>query len=209
MDISSFDTNVNNDKNYSLHNNLLSSVSNPRSIKQVPTVITNEITPKTPCSNQKSSGRCWIFAAMNMIRRQIIIDKKLPDSFELSQSYIFFYDKLERMNYNLNLIAGLKENGHNWDDRIVQHVLKEPFGDGGQWVMFTNIANKYGIVPKECYPESTHSSNSTGVNMVLSRMFRTFVKQLYYNSKQYNLNNFYLIKLLAICSFLFGIIVSL
>ena len=57
-------------KNYSLHNNLLSSVSMPRMATHVPTVLTKEVTPKTPCSNQKSSGRCWIFAALNMIRRQ-------------------------------------------------------------------------------------------------------------------------------------------
>ena len=85
-----------------------------------------------------------------MLRRQLITDKKLPDSFEFSQSYVFFYDKLERMNYNLKLVEDLKNNNHEWDSRVIQHILKEPFGDGGQWVMFTNIANKYGLIPKGC-----------------------------------------------------------
>ena len=94
--------------NYSLHNNLLSSVSTPRHVNQVPKIITKEVSPKTPCTNQKSSGRCWIFAALNMLRRKVIKDNKLPESFEFSQSYLFFFDKLERMNYNLNLLESLK-----------------------------------------------------------------------------------------------------
>ena len=178
-----------NDRNYSLHNNLLSSVSTPRLVNQVPKVLTKEVTPKTPCANQKSSGRCWIFAAVNMLRRQLISDKKLPDSFEFSQSYVFFYDKLERMNYNLNLVENLKNSNRTWDDRVIQHILKEPFGDGGQWVMFTNVANKYGLIPQDVYPESVHSSNSAGVNMVLSRMFRTFVKDIFHNSANYQRNS--------------------
>ena len=166
--------------NYSLHNNLLSSVSTPRTLEHIPSVITNEITPTLSCANQKSSGRCWIFAAVNMLRRELISQKILPDSFEFSQSYVFFYDKLERMNYNLKLVEDLKEE-NNYDSRVIQHILKEPFGDGGQWVMFTNIANKYGLVPRDVYPESVHSSSSRGVNKVLSRMFRTYVKDIYTN----------------------------
>ena len=72
--------------------------------------------------------------------------------------------------------------------------VKEPFGDGGQWVMFTNIANKYGLVPQDVYPESVHSSSSRGVNKVLSRMFRTYVKDIYTNkpySRQISLQKTY------------------
>lgn len=179
--------------NYSLHNNLLSSVSTPRTLEHIPSVITNEITPTLSCANQKSSGRCWIFAAVNMLRRELISQKILPDSFEFSQSYVFFYDKLERMNYNLKLVEDLKEE-NNYDSRVIQHILKEPFGDGGQWVMFTNIANKYGLVPQDVYPESVHSSSSRGVNKVLSRMFRTYVKDIYTNkpySRQISLQKTY------------------
>ena len=179
MDFGSFKRQKN--ANYSLHNNLLSSVSTPRTTEQIPNIFTKEVTPTTESTNQQSTGRCWIFAALNMLRRSIIKEHKLPDNFEFSQSYIFFYDKLERMNYNLKLIETLKSENAPIDDRTVQHILKEPFGDGGQWVMFTNIANKYGLVPKSSYPESTHSSNSTGVNMVLDRMFRTYVKDIYNN----------------------------
>ena len=90
------------------------------------------------------------------------------------------------MNYNLKLLEDLSQEKRDWDDRVVQHLLKEPFGDGGQWVMFTNVANKYGLIPKDSYPESLHSSNSAGVNMVLSRMFRTFANNYYNHRKDYS-----------------------
>ena len=187
MDISKLEPPSNT--NYSLHNNLLSSVSTPRIKNAVPHVITKEIVPSTSCANQQQSGRCWIFAAVNMLRRNVIATKKIPESFEFSQSYVFFFDKLERMNYNLSLIERLKQEDNEINSRIVQHILKEPFGDGGQWVMFTNIVNKYGLVPKEVYPESLHSGKSAGVNMVLSRMFRTMVKDIYSEGSQFNKND--------------------
>jgi len=168
--------------NYSLHNNLLSAVSTPRTSEQIPNIFTKEVAPPVCSTNQKNTGRCWIFAALNMLRRSVIKENNLPENFEFSQSYLFFYDKLERMNYNLGLIEKFKQSKYSINDRIVQHLLKEPFGDGGQWVMFTNIANKYGLVPKEAYPESTHSNNSNGINMVLNRMFRTYAKDIYNNN---------------------------
>ena len=75
--------------NYALHNNLLSSVGLPRKTHQVPSVLTKEVTPKTPCTNQKSSGRCWIFAALNMLRREVIRNKKLPESFSVFTKLCF------------------------------------------------------------------------------------------------------------------------
>ena len=168
--------------NYSLHNNLLSAVSTPRTSEQIPNIFTKEVVPPVCSTNQKNTGRCWIFAALNMLRRSVIKENNLSENFEFSQSYLFFYDKLERMNYNIGLIEKFKQSNYSINDRIIQHLLKEPFGDGGQWVMFTNIANKYGLVPKESYPESTHSNNSTGINMVLNRMFRTYAKDIYNNN---------------------------
>ena len=79
MDLNSFTRPENT--NYSLHNNLLSSVSTPRTITQVPSIMTKEITPNTSCANQKRTGRCWIFAAVNMLRRSVITDTKIPESF--------------------------------------------------------------------------------------------------------------------------------
>ena len=143
MDISRLERPAN--KNFTLHNNLLSSVTNVRDTTHIPSVITKEVSPPVTCTNQKGSGRCWIFAALNMIRRNVMRENKFKDSFEFSQSHVFFYDKLERMNYNLKLVEDLKSNGGNVSDRLIQHLLKEPFCDGGQWVMFTNVIKKYGF----------------------------------------------------------------
>ena len=173
-----FDQNIPTEVGYALHNNLLSQVSTPRGTSFTPRIF-KEVKPTITCTNQKSSGRCWIFAALNMLRRDLMTKKKLPPNFQFSQSYMFFWDKLERMNYNLKLVKKWLSSGKDINSREVQHILKEPFGDGGQWVMFANLVNKYGVVPQDAYPESTHSSASTGVNLVLSRMFRNFVLQLW------------------------------
>jgi len=113
-----------------------------------------------------------------MLRRDLIQDKKLGSDFEFSQSYIFFWDKLERMNYNIQLLRKWKKEECDMQDRKVQHVLKDPFCDGAQWVMFENLVRRYGVVPKDVYPESVHSSNTRGLNMVLCQMFRQYATQI-------------------------------
>ena len=169
--------------NVSLHNNLLSNVSVVRSTTFAPQkscFVT--VKPEIICTNQKSSGRCWIFAGLNMLRRHIIKKLALPNNFQFSQSYLFFYDKLERMNYNIVLLRKWIDADKTKNSREVQHLLKEPFGDGGQWAMFANLINKYGVVPQYAYPESFHSSNSRGVNTALNRLFRNFANKMLTNT---------------------------
>jgi len=129
-----------------------------------------QVTPRTKVSDQKSSGRCWEFAAHNVIRRAMIEKFNLPLDWEFSQSFFFFWDKFERMNYNmLRIIDTVLEP---CDSRIVQHLLSDPTCDGGQWDMFCNIVAKHGMVPKAVYPESVHSSKTRALNTVLKRLFR-------------------------------------
>ncbi|MFA7032060.1 MAG: C1 family peptidase [Bacilli bacterium] len=123
-----------------------------------------------PATNQKSSGRCWIFAATNLLR-EIIAKRCKITNFELSQSYLALYDKLEKINYALETIIDLL--GCEDDDRTLQFVLKNGVGDGGQWDMFVNLVKKYGLVPKSAMDESyissaTHSLN-TLINFNISR----------------------------------------
>ena len=178
MDVSQFRVDENT-QNVSLHNNLLSNVSLVRKSTFAPQKSCfTTVKPEIVCTNQKSSGRCWIFAGLNMLRRRIIEKLSLPNSFQFSQSYLFFYDKLERMNYNLTLLKRWMDDGKTKESREVQHLLKEPFGDGGQWAMFANLIEKYGVVPQYAYPESFHSSNSRGVNTVLDRMFRNYANKM-------------------------------
>lgn len=177
MDISTFNS---PGDVYTLHNNLLSNVATPRRQTFAPRQeFFEQVKPSITCTNQKSSGRCWIFAALNMLRRPFIKEMSLSGDFQFSQSHLFFYDKLERMNYNIGLLQKWIGEGKTKSSREVQHLLKEPFGDGGQWAMFANLVRKYGVVPQYAYPESFHTSNSRGVNMVLTRMFRNFARVMF------------------------------
>ncbi|EGD80166.1 bleomycin hydrolase [Salpingoeca rosetta] len=127
-------------------------------------------------TNQKSSGRCWLFAAANCMRLAMKEKYNLPDDFELSQSYLFFWDKLERANYFTNAI--LETLDEDLDGRLVQHLLSDPLGDGGQWDMAVNIVLKYGIVPKSQYPESFSSCNTRHMNAFLTAKLRDFACDL-------------------------------
>ena len=98
------------------------------------------VKPHLKITNQKSSGRCWLFAALNVVRREICLKYNLSD-FEFSQSHLFFWDKLERMNYNLECI--IQTRAQDINSRLVQHLLGDPTCDGGQWDMITNSVNKY------------------------------------------------------------------
>ena len=118
---------------------------------------------------QKHSGRCWMFAALNTFRFKVIHDLNLK-TFELSQAYPFFYDKLEKSNYFLESILETLDEPTN--GRLISYLLQAPVGDGGQWDMFCNLVEKYGLVPKSAYPESTISSNSREMNAYLTEKLR-------------------------------------
>ncbi len=106
-------------------------------------------------TDQKASGRCWLFAGLNTMRYEIM--KKLNlKTFELSQNYQMFYDKLEKANYFLESV--LKTAGEPLDGRLVNFLLQNPLQDGGQWDMFAALIEKYGCVPKYVMPETYHSS---------------------------------------------------
>lgn len=132
-------------------------------------LFSNTIKPRLPITSQKASGRCWIFAALNVARREMVEKYNLKD-FEFSQTYLFFWDKLERFNYNLGVIIENKDL--EVDDRLIKHVVNDPLCDGGQWDMIVNIVEKYGLVPKSCYGETRHSENSRELNEVLKKKFR-------------------------------------
>ncbi|KNZ49087.1 bleomycin hydrolase [Puccinia sorghi] len=129
----------------------------------------------TPVTNQKSSGRCWLFATCNVLRMGIVKKFNLGD-FELSQSYLFFYDTLEKANYYLESMIDLADEPI--DARIVSHLSSSPEGDGGQWDMVVGLIEKYGVVPKAVYDESYHSSNSGGLKTFLTSKLRDFALEL-------------------------------
>lgn len=126
-----------------------------------------------PVSNQKSSGRCWIFACLNVIRIPFIKHFNI-DEFEFSQSYIFFWDKIERSYYFLNLIVETARRDEKVDGRLVSYLLSKPVNDGGQWDMLVNLINKHGLIPKKSFPESISSEASLQVNAILTSKLREF-----------------------------------
>ncbi|BAL61564.1 C1 family peptidase [Melissococcus plutonius] len=120
-------------------------------------------------ANQKQSGRCWMFAALNTFRHKILNGFKLKD-FELSQNYTFFWDKYEKANYFYeNIIATA---GKPLTSREVSFLLATPQQDGGQWDMIVSLFQKYGVVPKSAMPEASNSSNSSSLNEYLNKKLR-------------------------------------
>ncbi|KAJ7925193.1 peptidase C1B, bleomycin hydrolase [Mycena leptocephala] len=122
-----------------------------------------------PITSQKSSGRCWLFASTNTMRYDVMRKLNLKD-FQISQSYLFFYDKLNKANYYLELSIELADRP--LDDRVVSFLASDLISDGGQWDMVVNLVDNYGIVPQSVYPESTHSSLSGPLNALLKTKLR-------------------------------------
>ncbi|MEC7104691.1 MAG: C1 family peptidase [Candidatus Thermoplasmatota archaeon] len=126
-------------------------------------------------TNQRRSGRCWLFATLNLFRVGAMKKMNLK-KFEFSQAHIHFWDKLERANHFLEAI--LETSDRPVDDRTIHFLLSDPIGDGGQWNMATNLIRKHGLVPMSAYPES-HSSSSTGsMNTVLKDILRTTASEI-------------------------------
>lgn len=122
-----------------------------------------------PITAQGSSGRCWIFASTNVFRVALMKKHNL-DSFELSQSYIFFWDKIEKVNWFLEQIIETAEQ--DIDSRVVQTLLHDIVSDGGQWDMVYDIVAKYGLVPQSLYPDSWNASNSSVLNTIIKTKLR-------------------------------------
>ncbi|MGV3050850.1 aminopeptidase C [Streptococcus hyovaginalis] len=150
------------------HNGLLKSLETRQSAVENDHVFSVDLT-KDAVSNQKASGRCWMFAALNTFRHKLITEFKL-DNFELSQAHTFFWDKYEKSNWFLeNIIATADQE---LGSRKVKFLLDVPQQDGGQWDMVVSLFEKYGVVPKAAYPESISSSNSRELNQYLNKLLR-------------------------------------
>ena len=103
-------------------------------------------------TDQKSSGRCWMFTGMNVLRNQAIRKHNLPADFQFSQAYLFFYDQLEKSN--LFLQAMIDTYKKPMTDQEVEWLFKNPIGDGGQFTGVANLIDKYGLVPADVMPET-------------------------------------------------------
>ncbi|HEY6501304.1 MAG TPA: C1 family peptidase [Streptosporangiaceae bacterium] len=120
-------------------------------------------------TNQERSGRCWLFAGLNLLRVGVMRATGLKD-FEFSQNYTMFWDKLERANYFLEAI--IETADRDLGDRTVAFLLDSAASDGGQWNMFAALVAKHGLVPKAQMPETQSSSNTGRMNSILRYQLR-------------------------------------
>ena len=150
------------------HNGLLTSLEKRNSAVENTPVFSLDLT-KDKVSDQKASGRCWMFAALNTFRHKMIAGFQLED-FELSQAHTFFWDKYEKSNWFLEQVLATADQGLT--SRKVKFLLDTPQQDGGQWDMVVSLFEKYGFVPKSVYPESISSSNSRELNQILNKLLR-------------------------------------
>ncbi|XP_046418084.1 bleomycin hydrolase isoform X1 [Neodiprion fabricii] len=130
-----------------------------------------------PITNQKNSGRCWIFATLNVMRIPFMQQHNLEE-FEFSQGYLFFWDKLERCNYFLHNMVKAARSGESVNGRLVSWLLHDPTCDGGQWDMIVNLINRHGLVPKKLFPESFSCESTMRMNSLLKSKLREFGKAL-------------------------------
>lgn len=128
-----------------------------------------------PITNQRRSGRCWLFASTNVFRVAIMKRYNL-ENFELSQAYLFYWDKLEKANWFLEQIIDTADE--DLDGRLVQALLGDIVSDGGQWDMVYNLVEKYGLVPQTLYPDSWNAMNSSILNSVIKTKLREFALKL-------------------------------
>jgi bleomycin hydrolase len=139
-------------------------------------------------TDQKDTGRCWLFAFLNIIRFKMIKKYNLLPSFEFSQNYLFFYDKLEKANYYLNFIVdnysvNLETLNYNTETVKVIHMLQNLTDDGGHWNIFVNLIEKYGIIPKSNMDEDFHSSNSKELEIFYDDFLRKCAHKIKTTSK--------------------------
>ena len=150
------------------HNGLLASLEKRSAAVENTPVFSLDLT-KDKVSDQKASGRCWMFAALNTFRHKMIAGFQLED-FELSQAHTFFWDKYEKSNWFLEQVLATADQ--ELTSRKVKFLLDTPQQDGGQWDMVVALFEKYGVVPKLVYPESISSSNSRELNQILNKLLR-------------------------------------
>jgi len=120
-------------------------------------------------TDQKKSGRCWLFSSLNLFRPMVMKQFNLAE-FEFSQNHLYFWDLMEKSNLFLNNIAQSAQL--SMDDQKVKWYLQSPVNDGGQWINFVNLAKKYGMVPKEAMGETFPSENTVWMVKMINTKLR-------------------------------------
>ncbi len=126
-------------------------------------------------TDQKRSGRCWLFASLNILRPEVMKKYKL-DSFEFSEGYLAFWDKLEKANFFLETVIEMRDRKPF--DRELDYFMKDPINDGGWWRYVVALIDKYGVVPKDVMPDTFSAGNTKVMNNVLATKLRVDAVEL-------------------------------
>lgn len=175
-DLSKIKSSVSQDASFKMRQNAVTSngiaklVVNRENAGKTDNYFSHKVKTKS-ISDQKSSGRCWLFAGLNFIRPRVM-DKLNISEFEFSQNYCFFWDQLEKSNLFLEIIIATASKP--MDDKTVEWAFKNPIGDGGQWTTFADIVTKYGVVPKSVMPETEQTDNTRKISSILTTKLREF-----------------------------------
>ena len=172
---SSSDLSLKLSRNAATHNEITDLAMDWDEYRKIDHTFSEQITGEMKITNQRSSGRCWGYAGLNLFRIYLGRKHNLRN-FEFSQTYFMFWDKLEKSNYFLNSI--IETASETWDSRLMMHLLHSPIQDGGQWDMWVNLINKYGVVPKSEMPETYQSGKSMRMNRMITRKLREYAKEL-------------------------------
>ncbi|GAA3632825.1 C1 family peptidase [Lactobacillus hamsteri] len=141
---------------------------NTESVRELNRTFSIEI-PTDNVTDQKQSGRCWLFAALNVLRHEFA-KKYKAKNFTFSQSYLFFWDRIERANIFFDHI--LETADKPLEDRTVHYYMQAPDTDGGQWHMAVSLIRKYGLVPSYAYDESFTANSTSAFNQALNMKLR-------------------------------------
>ena len=155
-------------------NSIAALAVNSESLAMIDTHFSDRVKTKG-ITNQLSSGRCWLFTGLNVLRAKMIDKYDLP-SMEFSQNYNSFYDLLEKSNLFLQAIVDTRSLP--LEDRKVDWLMKNPIGDGGQFTGVSNLIMKYGVVPNEAMPETYQSNNTSGMLNILRQKLREYALEL-------------------------------
>ena len=161
-------------KNALASNSIAALAVNSENLSMIDTHFSHQVKTKG-ITDQKSSGRCWLFTGLNVLRAKMITKYDLPE-FEFSQNYNSFYGLLEKSNLFLQAIIDTRNLP--MDDRKVDWLMKNPIGDGGQFTGVSNLIMKYGVVPKSAMPETFQSNNTGQMTMILKWKLREFALEL-------------------------------
>lgn len=161
-------------KNALASNSIAALAVNSENLAMCDTHFSHRVTTRG-ITNQKSSGRCWLFTGLNVLRAKMIREYDLPE-FEFSQNYCSFYDLLEKSNLFLQAVIDTRDAG--LDDRKVDWLMKNPIGDGGQFTGVSNLIMKYGVVPKSAMHETYQSDNTSGMTSILKQKLREYALEL-------------------------------